>query len=510
MNIIIYDFGTSSLKACLFDAGTQKDEVKAFCSKQYHIYYGEGGTVEQHEEEWWDAACSATKCLLQEAALCPADIGAISFCCQMGALIAVDQEGNTVIPPISLLDDRAKAEFKKYFCNGLIRAEGRNVRKVLQFLSHSLYMPYTSKEPFWKYLWIRDNMPDVYDRIYKCLDVIDWLLLKCTGQFVRVLDNAHYTAFLDRKDTSSWSDFLCRKYGFKKEHLPAIVKSTSVIGGLLPEAAIQLGLNSGIPVVAGAADTSCIPLGAGLYKNGQCSIYCGTSGMVETVTDRYRLDVWNNCCALRTAIDGMFYYSSEIALAGRCVDAYVDILYPEMKFAERLHYFDKKISDAPVGCGGMIFAPWFMGVKSPRANSDIGGMVFGIKYGFDGSYLNRALAEGLCFQYRWIVESQQKRIHLDDVVRFVGGTACSNIICQMLADVLGRPVEVIEHPELVGCYGALTIARLALNLSPDISHACGSRPIRKRYNPSEPAHTIYQVSYTRFLKAYDCAKKMSK
>ncbi len=441
MNIIIYDFGTSSLKACLFDAGSETDEVRAFCSKPYPIKYDEGDIVEQHEGDWWEAACSATKCLLQEAALSPGDIGAISFCCQMGALIAVDKEGNTVIPPISLLDDRAKAEFKKYFCNGLIRVEGRNVRKVLRF--------------------------------------------------------------------SSWSAYLCRKFGFKKEHLPVIVKSTSVIGGLLPEAAMQLGLNPGIAVVAGAADTSCIPLGAGLYKNGQCSIYCGTSGMVETVTDRYRLDVWNNCCALRTAIDGMFYYSSEIALAGRCVDAYVDILYPGMKFAERLQYFDNKISDAPVGSGGMIFAPWFMGIKSPRSNSDIGGMVFGIKYGFDGSYLNRALAEGLCFQYRWIVESQEKRIHLDDVVRFVGGTACSDIICQMLADVLGRPVEVIEHPELVGCYGALTIARLALNLSPDIFHACGSRPIRKRYTPSEPAHTIYQGSYTKFLKAYDCAKKMS-
>lgn len=262
----------------------------------------------------------------------------------MGALIPIDREGKTVIPPISLLDDRAKVEFKKYFCDGLIRAEGRNVRKVLQFLSHALYMPYTSKEPFWKYIWIRDNMPDVYNRIYKCLDVIDWLLFRCTGRFVRVMDNAQYTSFLDRKDTSSWNDYLCRKFGLKKEHLPEIVKSTSIIGGILPEAAAQLGLNSGIPIVAGASDVSCIPLG-----------------------------------------------------------------YPEKTFREKLEYFDKKISDAPAGCGGMIFAPWFLGIKSPRSNSDIGGMAVGLKYGFNDAYLGRALAEGLCFQYRWIVESQQKK-----------------------------------------------------------------------------------------------------
>lgn len=186
MNIIIYDFGTSSLKACLFDVSSEKDGLIAFCSKKYPVYYGEGEKVEQHEEDWWNAACEATKQLLQESALSPGDIGAISFCCQMGALIPVDREGKTVIPPISLLDDRAKVEFKKYFCDGLIRAEGRNVRKVLYFLSHALYMPYTSKEPFWKYIWIRDNMPDVYNRIYKCLDVIDWLLFRCTGRFVRV------------------------------------------------------------------------------------------------------------------------------------------------------------------------------------------------------------------------------------------------------------------------------------------------------------------------------------
>lgn len=510
MNIIIYDFGTSSLKACLFDASCETDGLRAFCSKPYPIYYGDGEKVEQHEEDWWNAACEATKQLLQESALSPGDIGAISFCCQMGALIPVDREGKTVIPPISLLDDRAKVEFKKYFCDGLIRAEGRNVRKVLQFLSHALYMPYTSKEPFWKYIWIRDNMPDVYNRIYKCLDVIDWLLFRCTGRFVRVMDNAQYTSFLDRKDTSSWNDYLCRKFGLKKEHLPEIVKSTSIIGGLLPEAAAQLGLNSGIPIVAGASDVSCIPLGAGLYKNGQCSIYCGTSGMVETVTDRYLLDVRNNCCSLRTAIDGMYFYSSEIALAGKCVDAYVDILYPEKTFHEKLEHFYRKISNAPVGCGGMIFAPWFMGIKSPRSNSDIGGMAVGLKYGFNDAYLGRALAEGLCFQYRWIVESQQKKIRQDDIVRFVGGTSCSDAVCQILSDVLGRPVEVIEHPELVGCYGALTLARLALGLSPDIAHACSRRAIRNIYTPSDSAHAIYQDCYARFLKVYDCAKKMSR
>ena len=98
----------------------------------------------------------------------------------------------------------------------------------------------------------------------------------------------------------------------------------------------------------------------------------------------------------------------------------------------------------------------------------------------------------------------------DDIVRFVGGTSCSDAVCQILSDVLGRPVEVIEHPELVGCYGALTLARLALGLSPDIAHACSRRAIRNIYTPSDSAHAIYQDCYARFLKVYDCAKKMSR
>lgn len=48
MNIIIYDFGTSSLKACLFDASCETDGLRAFCSKPYPIYYGDGEKVEQH------------------------------------------------------------------------------------------------------------------------------------------------------------------------------------------------------------------------------------------------------------------------------------------------------------------------------------------------------------------------------------------------------------------------------------------------------------------------------
>jgi xylulokinase len=64
MFIIIYDFGTTSLKTCLFEIGSEI-EIAASSSAGYGLYITEDGGAEQDTEEWWAALCSTTRGLLK-------------------------------------------------------------------------------------------------------------------------------------------------------------------------------------------------------------------------------------------------------------------------------------------------------------------------------------------------------------------------------------------------------------------------------------------------------------
>ncbi len=51
MYVIVYDFGTSSVKACLFSVGSQI-EIVAKSTESYGLYVLKNGGVEQDVEEW--------------------------------------------------------------------------------------------------------------------------------------------------------------------------------------------------------------------------------------------------------------------------------------------------------------------------------------------------------------------------------------------------------------------------------------------------------------------------
>ena len=64
MYIIIYDFGTSSVKTCLFQIDS-KIQLTAGASAEYGLYISDNGGAEQDVDEWWEALCSTTRDVLK-------------------------------------------------------------------------------------------------------------------------------------------------------------------------------------------------------------------------------------------------------------------------------------------------------------------------------------------------------------------------------------------------------------------------------------------------------------
>ena len=79
MYIIIYDFGTSSVKTCLFEIDSEIRLV-ASSAAGYGLYTSDDGGAEQNTEEWWTALCSTTRDLFKKSDVKPVEIEGMAFC----------------------------------------------------------------------------------------------------------------------------------------------------------------------------------------------------------------------------------------------------------------------------------------------------------------------------------------------------------------------------------------------------------------------------------------------
>lgn len=524
--ILAYDIGTTGVKTCLFEV---ENTIKliASVSRNYPLYILDNGGAEQDGDDWWKGMCESTAELFENTTVEPSQIAGLSFCSQMQGIALVDRNGIPVHRPMSYMDQRAKEEIKKGIANGL-QIAGANVFKLIPSLMITGAVSSSVKDPVWKYKWIEANEPENFARAYKWLDVKDYLICRCTGEFKATEDSAFATLIYDtRKGKEGWSDKMCSMFNVNKEHLPEIIKSTDKVGELTEKAAKELGLIQGIPVFGGGGDSSLIGVGAGAVSVGDTHIYSGTSGWVITVTDKQMVDVSAMIAAITGAQSGRFNYFAEMETAGKCLEWVKDHLaldeigvyinkegisnqeYEE-KYTNLYSYMTDVIKDVEPGSGGVIFAPWLHGNRCPFEDPDATGMFFGLGIETGKTEMIHAVLEGVFYHLRWMLECQDKKLKTSNPIRFVGGGALSPVSCQMLADITGRVIETVDSPQNVGSVGAAAVTAVGLGIIPDLDCVKEFIPAVATYRPDASKHEAYQKYYEAFKQLYKSNKSIYK
>ena len=523
--LLAYDIGTTGVKTCLF--GVEKTiELLASASRSYPLYILPDGGAEQDGDDWWRGMCESTRELFTKTEIKPEQVAGISFCSQMQGLILADRDGVPVHRPMSYMDQRAKAEIKKGIANGL-QVAGANIFKLIPSLIITGAVTSSVKDPVWKYKWLEAHEPENFDRAYKWLDVKDYLICRCTGEFTMTEDDAFGTLIYDtRPGKRCFSHKMCRMFDIKESLLPTIIRSTDKVGGLTEKAAAELGLVPGTPVFGGGGDSSLIGVGAGCVNVGDTHIYSGTSGWVITVTDKQMVDVTAMIAAITGAQAGKFNYFAEMETAGKCLEWVKDHLaldevgvYLEKKdvtegyestYTSLYSYLTDTVKDVPPGSGGVIFTPWLHGNRCPFEDPLSTGMFFGVKLETGKTELIRAVLEGVFYHLRWMLECQDKKLKTSQTIRFVGGGALSPVSCQMLSDILGRPIETVASPQNVGSVGAAAVTAVGLGVIPNLECVQDFIPAEHTYQPNMANHAKYEPYYQTFKKLYKANKKLYK
>jgi xylulokinase len=523
LHLVSVDLGTTALKVCVHEAG-ETLALRGAASRRLTLDSGEDGRAEQDPEEWWEALVSAVPEAIASAGVAPSAIGGLSFCAQMQCLVLVDEDGRAVRPALSYLDSRATRRRGRLTSAGP-RVAGIGIGLLLPWLRVAGGVAASAKDPLWKYLRVMDEEPEAFARVHRWLDAKDFLVARCSGKFVMSADSAFATFLADtRGHEVRWSPALARRFGVPVGHLPEILRSADIAGALLPEAARSLGLGAGLPVFAGGGDASLIGAGAGAVAVGATHVYVGTSGWVSTVADRRIVDARTMMATVPGPVPGRYAYFGEQETSGKCLEWVRDHLAldeigvyldkrvlpsgPEEEYASLVDYLTKTIAEVPAGSGGLLFAPWLHGSRSPFEDPDVRGMFLNIGLETGKRQMIRAVVEGLAYNKRMLLEAQERRVGTSRVLRFAGGGALSDETCRILADATGRSVEPVLDPQYAGAAGAALVAACALGRFPDLDAAASTVRVRGHFEPRAAAREVHERNYRVFRELYPATKKL--
>ena len=146
MYVIIYDFGTSSVKTCLFNIDSEIHLVSN-STAGYGLYISDDGGARQDTEEWWEALCSTTRELFRKSEVKPEEINGIAFCSQMQGTVLIDKNGNALRSPMNYLDQKGVKEYQACMGRGIIKVSGCSLYKLVRNLIVNYAASTSAKDP---------------------------------------------------------------------------------------------------------------------------------------------------------------------------------------------------------------------------------------------------------------------------------------------------------------------------------------------------------------------------
>ncbi len=495
-NILAIDVGTSEIKAALV---SHIGQVQECASSAMPLLHPEPTWAEQDPETWWRTIREATAALWARVEGRPIEVSAVVFSCQMFGVLPVDEHGKPLSNAMIWLDTRSREQARN-ITHGFPKISGYGVWKLIKWLRETNGAPnLAGRDTISKFIWLREQCPEIWARTYKLLDVKDYLVYRSTGEMVTTHDLASGGwLYRTKKDQLGWAKPILDMLDFDVEKLPRVVESTAIVGPLQAGPAAELGVPVGIPVVAGAGDVPSSAVGSGAVRSREAHMSLGTSSWVAAHLDDRAVNPLKATGTLCAAEPGKYLLIATQETAGASLEwTRSRIMGGDLDYAA----LNELVGETEPGANGVHFFPWMMGERVPVDDSSIRGAFVNLSLDHERGHLLRAVLEGVAFNNLWalgVVESLLKQ--RADTLRITGGGAQSAHWCQIISDVLDRPIERVANPQYTGVRGAGLIALYALG---EISEFEQTGPLVRVTDVFEPRSAYTQMYAERYAAYID-------
>lgn len=504
--ILAIDLGTSGMKVALISVS---GKVLGWETEPVRLILTPDGGAEQSPEEWWQAFLSAAGRLMKQNQ--GANVIAVCASTQGEGTVAVDKDGNALGNAILWMDMRGAANLKKQI-GRLINIAGAGISNVLRFVRLTGGMPsMTGKDPAAHMLFIRDTMPEIYKKTHKFLNVLDYINLRLTGEFVASFDSIVTSWVTDNRnpDDIHYDDSLIRTLGIDREKLPEVVACTKVIGNLRSDVANALGLSSNVKVVAGAIDNTAAAIGAGAVNDYALHLYIGTSSWMAAHVPFKKTDVASSMASIPCAVPGRYLLTALQATAGGNLTFlrdniiyHKDELLQEADVPDIFKVLDQIANRVPAGSNAVMYTPWIWGERAPVDDKTLRAGLYNLSLNSTREDIIRAFLEGIAYNTRWLLSPVEKflgrKVHS---INIVGGGAQSDVWCQIFADVMNVEIKQVADPIYANARGAAWIAAVGLG-EIKFSDIPAMIQFRRAYQPNVENRAVYNRGFKNFQLIY--------
>lgn len=495
--LLAIDAGTGSIRAVLFDhKGNQLSCIQEEWEHREDPKYP--GSMDFDWERNWELACSCIRRVLCSSTVKPYEITAISTTSMREGIVLYDKGGKEIWACANV-DARSRDEVKQLICS-----DPELERLLYQETGQSYAL-----DALPRLLWVKNKMPDIYDRIAHIGMFNDWLIFKLTGVLAVEPSNGSTTGLFDLK-TRSWNPEIARRCGLRTDIFPLVKECGTVIGKTSSDCADQTGLSKGIPVVVGGGDAQLGCIGVGVVNVGEAALFGGSFWQYEYNTDNPSPDP---DCRVRVnchAVPGIWQYEALAFQPGLVMRWYRDsFCQAEKKLAIETgksvyDLMNEKAEKIPAGCYDMMctFSDVMNFINWKHAAPTFSN--FGLdpqKYNHYTFY--RAILENTALVTKGHLELVREATgHIPKEITFAGGAANSSLWAQILSDVLGLPVKVPKVKEATAL-GAAILAGYGTGIYPDISATAKELvTIEKKFLPNMENHRTYCEIYRKWREFY--------
>ena len=413
------------------------------------------------------------------------DIAAIGISYQMHGLVCVNKNLEVLRPAIIWCDSRAVPYGEKAF-------RGIEADKCL---GHLLNSPgnFTAA----KLAWVKDNEPDIYNKVYKFMLPGDYIAMKLSGIVNTTASGLSEGILWDFKEKKT-ADFLLDFYGIDKSLVPDVVPTFSIQSTVSAQSAAETGLKEGTPISYRAGDQPNNALSLNVFNPGEIASTAGTSGVVYGVLGNVGYDKKS-----RVNTFAHVNYTEEQDRLGvlLCING-TGILNAWIRrniAPEGISYseMNELTANIPIGSEGLSVIPFGNGAERVLENKETGCSIHGINFNkHNKGHIIRAAQEGIVFSFCYGMEIMGKmgmdirKIHAGKANMFL-----SPLFRDTLAGVSGATIELYETD---GSVGAAKGAGMGCGFYKDNNEAFASLEKLAVIEPDETHRQEYLSAYAQW------------
>jgi gluconokinase len=477
------DVGTTSAKVGAFDVHGAEH---ATAERSYALREPRPGWAVQDPEEVLRAALAALAEVAQAVRAAGGRVAAVAFSSAMHGLLALDARDRPLTELLTWADTRAadQAEW--------LRAEHPGLHARTGTPPHPM-------APVCKLAWFREHDAATVRDARRWVGIKELLVARLTGAWAVDHSIASGTGLMALGDLA-WDAEALEVAGVRPDQLCELVPTTAQPGALTPQAARELGLAPGTPLVVGAGDGPLANLGVGAVRPGVAACSIGTSGALRLMVERPVADPEGRlfCYALTP---GRWVVGGAINNGGIVLRWAGEALAPDLGAHAEADLL-ALAARAPAGSDGLVMLPYLLSERAPHWSALPRGAYVGLTLAHRREHLVRAALEGVCQQLALVLASMRDAGNEVREIRATGGFARGALWKQMLADALGMELAFPAGHE-GSAFGAALLAMEALGMVDGIERAAELVRIDEVIGPEPAAAATYAELLPVFAGLYD-------